>query len=62
MQKQERENRIIAAICAAPVALKAHGIAKGRRITSYPTVKDELIDCYEYADNSVVVDGTNNFY
>ncbi|XP_076240480.1 protein dj-1beta isoform X2 [Calliopsis andreniformis] len=57
LQQQEKENRIIAAICAAPTALKAHGIAKGKQITSYPSMKDQLTDEYKYLEDTVVTDG-----
>ncbi|CAL1686856.1 unnamed protein product [Lasius platythorax] len=57
LQEQEKENRVIAAICAAPTALKAHGIGKGKQITSYPAMKNELIDEYEYLEDKVVTDG-----
>lgn len=33
---------IVAAICAAPLALHAAGLLAGRRITSFPSVKDQL--------------------
>ncbi|XP_046820162.1 protein dj-1beta-like isoform X1 [Vespa crabro] len=57
LQKQEKENKLIAAICAAPTALKAHGIAKGKKITSYPAMKDQMTDGYEYLEDRVVIDG-----
>lgn len=57
LQQQQQENRFIAAICAAPTALKAHGIAKGKQITSYPAMKDQLVDYYKYLENKVVIDG-----
>ncbi|XP_076680604.1 protein dj-1beta [Andrena cerasifolii] len=57
LQQQEKENRAIAAICAAPTALKAHGIAKGKQLTSYPAMKDQLADEYKYLEDKVVVDG-----
>ncbi|XP_043258240.1 protein dj-1beta-like isoform X1 [Colletes gigas] len=57
LQQQEKENRVIAAICAAPTALKAHGIAKGKQITSYPAMKDQLTDEYKYLEDKVVTDG-----
>lgn len=61
MKEQEKEDRIIAAICAAPVALKAHGIGKGKQITSYPSMKDELADEYNYSEAKVVTDGNDGF-
>lgn len=57
LKEQEKEERVIAAICAAPVALKAHGIAKGKQLTSYPSMKDKLTDEYKYLEEKVVTDG-----
>ncbi|XP_031848540.1 protein dj-1beta [Nomia melanderi] len=57
LKEQEKEERVIAAICAAPVALKAHGIAKGKQLTSYPSMKDKLTDEYKYLEDKVVTDG-----
>jgi putative intracellular protease/amidase len=55
------ENRVIAAICAAPIALKAHDIGKGKSITCYPTIKDQLSNEYNYLDNKIVIAGNNRF-
>ncbi|XP_033336664.1 protein dj-1beta [Megalopta genalis] len=57
LKEQEKEGRVIAAICAAPIALKAHDIAKGKQLTSYPSMKDKLADEYEYLESTVVTDG-----
>lgn len=58
MKDQESKKGIIAAICAAPVVLKAHGIAKGSKITSYPSTESDLKDDYKYIeDQKVVTDG-----
>ncbi|XP_014481345.1 PREDICTED: protein deglycase DJ-1-like [Dinoponera quadriceps] len=57
LKEQEKEDRVIAAICAAPIALKAHGIGKGKQITSYPSMKDELAKEYNYLEDKVVTDG-----
>lgn len=57
LQDQEMEGRVIAAICAAPTALKAHNIAKGKSLTSYPSMKDRLMSDYKYSDDIVVTDG-----
>lgn len=40
LYEQEKEGRCIAAVCAAPSALVAHGIAKGKTITSHPVMKE----------------------
>ena len=39
---QEAEGRVVAAVCAAPTALMAHGIAKGKKVTAYPCFKDDM--------------------
>ncbi|XP_020297529.1 protein deglycase DJ-1-like [Pseudomyrmex gracilis] len=57
LQDQEKENRVIAAICAAPTALKVHGIGKGKQITAYPSMKNDLAEYYNYLENKVVIDG-----
>jgi protein DJ-1 len=58
LKKQEKAGRLIAAICAAPTALKAHGIGSGKRVTSYPGLSDEMKSGpYHYSEDRVVVDG-----
>ncbi|XP_046672005.1 protein dj-1beta-like [Homalodisca vitripennis] len=57
LKEQEKAGRIVAAICAAPAVLKAHGIAKGKSLTSYPSVKEELVSDYKYSEDKVVIDG-----
>lgn len=37
--EQEAAGRLIAAVCAGPTALLAHGIARGKAITSHPGVR-----------------------
>lgn len=39
---QEKCDRVIGAICAAPIALQAHNIATGKELTSYPAFKEKL--------------------
>lgn len=47
--------RYIAAICAAPIALKSHGIAPGILLTSHPSVKSKLLEGgYKYSEDRVV--------
>lgn len=57
LKKQEASGRLVAAICAAPTALKQHQIAFGKRLTSYPNFKDELSQDYSYSEDRVVEDG-----
>ena len=56
LTQQQQQGGFIAAVCAAPTALKAHEIGKGKKVTSYPAFKDALNEYYNYSDESVVVD------
>ncbi|XP_022658263.1 protein dj-1beta-like [Varroa destructor] len=56
LKVQEGAGRIVAAICAAPMALAAHGIGKGKNATIYPTMESHLPG-YNCKDDNVVVDG-----
>lgn len=60
LQTQEARGQYIAAVCAAPTALLAHGIAKGKQITSHPSVKSALEESgnYRYTEARVSRDGT----
>ena len=44
IERQFGQNRKVAAICAAPIALGAHGMLKGRHATCYPGFEDQLRD------------------
>lgn len=44
LRAQHESGRYIAAICAAPIALKSHGIAPGILLTSHPSVKPKLVE------------------
>ncbi|XP_044728641.1 protein dj-1beta-like isoform X2 [Chrysoperla carnea] len=57
LRTQEKENKLIGAICAAPTALQAHRIHFGKRITCYPSCKDQLKSEYCVSDDIVVIDG-----
>lgn len=41
----------------APFVLFKHGIAKGKNVTSYPSVKSDIEGFYNYKEISTVVDG-----
>ena len=48
----------VAAICHAPWALISAGVARDRRLTSYPTLEDDLRNAgAHWLDEEVVVDG-----
>lgn len=53
VKKFDRENKIIAAICAAPIVLKKAGIIYNRKVTSYPGFEEEL-QAYNYSEEIVV--------
>ncbi len=55
LTKMQEKGKKCAAICAAPGALAAFGLLKGRRATIYPSLKSELKDATPL-DAPVVVD------
>ncbi|MDX8404450.1 MAG: DJ-1/PfpI family protein [Mariprofundaceae bacterium] len=59
VQRLREQSKTIAAICAAPTALAAFGVADNKRITSYPAMKEELQALSPsaiYCDDAVVED------
>lgn len=46
----------IAAICAAPIVLAAHGMIAGRKVTSHPSVRAQMSGAI-YDEGRVVIDG-----
>jgi protease I len=53
-----RENKLIAAICHGPWTLIDAGIVEGKRVTSWPSLKEDLSNAgAKWSDESVVVDG-----
>jgi len=55
LERQLGHNKMVAAICAAPIALGAHGMLKGRNVTCYPGFEDQLIDAH-LSRETVVID------
>jgi 4-methyl-5(b-hydroxyethyl)-thiazole monophosphate biosynthesis len=55
VKKQNKEGKLIGAICAGPIVLGRAEITEGKNITSYPGYEDELPNC-EYLEEAVVVD------
>ena len=51
-----QEDKLLAAICAAPMVLGKHGILKGHRATCYPGFEHEL-EGAEHVNDLVVEDG-----
>jgi protease I len=54
-----RQGKLVAAICHAGwVLCSAHGMLKGRKVTSFFAIKDDMINAgAEWEDAEVVVDG-----
>ena len=50
LEAHDGAGKLIAAICAAPTALQAHGIGKGKNLTSYPAFKEALSADYNYTE------------
>ncbi|MGB8331371.1 MAG: DJ-1 family glyoxalase III [Polyangiales bacterium] len=57
LREHEKSGRWVGAICAAPIALRAHRVFQHRQLTSHPSVKELLQDWGEYSEHSVVADG-----
>jgi protein deglycase len=51
-----KQDKVIGAICAAPMALAEAGIIAGKQITSHPVAKDDLT-AGNYVERNVVQDG-----
>jgi protease I len=52
------QGKTVAAICHAPWVTISAGIMKGRRVTSVPAIKDDVINAgAEWVDQPVVIDG-----
>ncbi|MDQ6991001.1 MAG: DJ-1/PfpI family protein [Mariprofundaceae bacterium] len=59
VNRLREERKLIAAICAAPMALAAYGLTAGKRVTSYPSCQAEMESLQPssvYVDETVVED------
>lgn len=56
LQRHHQVCNLVAAICAGPLVLAAHGIALGKRVTSHPSVEHKMRD-YMFCNKNVVRDG-----
>uniref|UniRef100_A0A663DSF8 protein deglycase n=1 Tax=Aquila chrysaetos chrysaetos TaxID=223781 RepID=A0A663DSF8_AQUCH len=59
LKDQESRKGLIAAICAGPTALLAHGIGFGSKVTTHPLAKDKMMNGahYSYSESRVEKDG-----
>ncbi|XP_075679589.1 protein dj-1beta-like [Dermatophagoides pteronyssinus] len=56
LKQFEQDKKVIAIICASPIALKHHDVGLNRRITSHPSVAEQLTDKFKYSEDRVVND------
>lgn len=53
----DRQGKVVAAICHAGWVLASAGICRGRRMTSWPSIRDDLVNAgAQWLDEPVVVD------
>ncbi len=58
LKKAYEQDRIIGAICHGPWMLASVGAVKGRKVTAFRSIKDDLLNAgAEYVDEEVVRDG-----
>jgi protease I len=54
----DRQGGVIASICHGPWILISAGIARGKKMTSTPALKDDLVNAgAQWSDGEVIVDG-----
>ena len=59
MRDAATAGRVVAAICHGPWLLISAGITEGRRVTSWPSLADDLRNAgATWVDEEVVVDGS----
>lgn len=58
VMEMEATNKPVAAICHGPWLLVSSGLVRGRKLTSYPTLQDDIRNAGgEWVDEQVAVDG-----
>lgn len=58
VKEMDKENKLIAAICHGPWMMASCCNLKGKKVTSFFSIKDDLVNAgAEYVDEEVVVDG-----
>ena len=58
VRKMDDSGKVVAAICHAGWVIASAGIIKGRQVTSYAAIKDDMTNAGgEWSDKEVVVDG-----
>lgn len=57
LRAQVEAGRAVAAICAAPIALRTHGVFEGSRMTCHPSVNEVVGGHGRLTPGAVVIDG-----
>ncbi len=58
VREMDAKRRVVAAICHAGWVLASAGVAKGRRLTAYRAIRDDMVNAgAEFVDQEVVRDG-----
>jgi DJ-1 family protein len=57
LRAQAEAGRVVAAICAAPIALRSHKVFAGKRMTCHPSVNEVVSAHGELVEEPVVEDG-----
>src|SRR6059036_2120557 len=59
VREAARQGKVVAAICHAGWMLASAGVIKGRKVTSFFSIKDDMVNAGgQWVDQEVVVDGT----
>lgn len=56
LKQAQKLDCYIAAICAAPTVLHKYGLLKDKKVTAFPGVKEQMVDC-NYTGTPFEVDG-----
>jgi len=59
VREAAQHGKVVAAICHAGWMLASAGVIKGRKVTSFFSIKDDMVNAGgQWVDQEVVVDGT----
>ncbi|MBF6626340.1 DJ-1/PfpI family protein [Aerococcaceae bacterium zg-BR9] len=59
VQAFNQQEKLVTAICAAPIVLEKAGVIDGKNVTSFPSFSGELTSAKHYVDGEIVVTDGN---
>ncbi|MBF6979114.1 DJ-1/PfpI family protein [Aerococcaceae bacterium zg-BR22] len=59
VQAFNQQEKLVTAICAAPIILEKAGVIDGKNVTSFPSFSGELTSAEHYVDGEIVVTDGN---